>query len=139
MTVAKPIKSHSQIFLSCSRADRVLAKKIAAELQKSGLKVVRLQRLESGNEDSLRYALSKSAAMVAVHSRHTDVPASLLFEIGAMYGSEKPVFVIVDRPNMKLPFSVSNLRVIAKNRIEQIAEELLSYSQHGSRLSEVIH
>jgi nucleoside 2-deoxyribosyltransferase len=108
-----------QIFLSFALADRRLAEKITDTLQRSGLKVVSPEELEPGREYSktIRDALLKSAAIVVVLSGQTDaVPASVLFEIGAAFGAEKPIFVIVDKPDAKLPFETSKLRILPLSR-----------------------
>ena len=51
-------------------------------------------------------------------------PASVLFEIGAAVGAEKPIYVIVDRPSGKLPFGAPGLQVLPLNRLDEIARKL---------------
>jgi ABC-type branched-subunit amino acid transport system substrate-binding protein len=121
------MRTRPQVFLSYSMSDRQLAAKIAVSLEDAGLRVVRPEDLEPGHEysNAVRDGLLKSAAMVVVLTQN-EMPARVLFEIGAAFGAEKPIFVVVDAPSTRLPFDASKVRVLPMSRIEEIADELLS-------------
>jgi hypothetical protein len=53
-----------------------------------------------------------------------EISASVLFEIGAAAGANKPIFVIVSKANVKLPFNVPNLRVLPMQRLEEVVRSL---------------
>jgi hypothetical protein len=130
MTIA-PLKSKKQVFLSYSSADQELANEVAAELTGAGIDVVAQSDLPADETPYqwLRKALPKSNAMVVVLSRLAqgrEIPASVLFEIGAAVGADKPIYLIVDDPSAKLPFHVRNLRVLPLNRVEEIARAVVS-------------
>lgn len=130
MTLPATISPPS-IFLSYSLHDRHLADDVARVLAGSGLTVVRMSDLEPGGEytDSIRRALRKSAAVVVVLSqvsRRRELPASVLFEVGAAVGADKPIFVVIDEPSAKLPFNVPHLEVLPTTRIEEIAHRLVA-------------
>jgi hypothetical protein len=129
MSTEVALKTQPQVFLSFSLSDRQFASTVADELQRAGLSVVRMSDLGAGDEytEEVRGALRRSAAVVValpeVSSRH-DVPASVLFEIGAAVGAEKPIYVIVDRPSTKLPFGAPGLQVLPLSRLDEIARKL---------------
>jgi hypothetical protein len=78
-------------------------------------------------DDTVRTALRQSAAVVAVlsgASRRHDMPANVLFEIGAAIGARKPIYVVVDDASAKLPFGAPDLRVLPLNRLDEVAREL---------------
>ena len=134
MTTQVASKTQPQVFLSFSLSDRGFANKVADELQRAGLSVVRMVDLGAGGEytEEVRRALRRSAAVVVALSdispRH-EVPASVLFEIGAAVGAEKPIYVIVDRPIAKLPFGAPGLQVLPLNRLDEIAQRLIEDSR----------
>ncbi|HTW95183.1 MAG TPA: toll/interleukin-1 receptor domain-containing protein [Tepidisphaeraceae bacterium] len=120
--------------MSFALRDRRLAIKVAHILSESGLNVVRPDELEPGGEYSaaVRDAMRRSAAMVVVLSQAAieseQIPSSVLFEIGAGFGAEKPIFVVTDNPGAKLPFGTPKLRILPASRVEEIADELLARS-----------
>jgi TIR domain len=135
MTLTATTSTQPQVFLSFALRDRKLAGRIATILSKSGLKVVRpdeLVPIGSEYSDEVRQALHQSAAVVVVLSqaatRAEQIPASVLFEIGAGFGAEKPIFVVMDRPVAKLPFDTSRVQILPTSRVEEIAAGLLAHS-----------
>src|SRR5437588_7535941 len=104
------VKTQSQIFLSFAQSDRKLAQQVGLALEEAGLKVVRTDELKLGGaytkvvRDALRRSDAVVVALSSVSPRH-EVPASVLFEIGAAVGAAKPIFVVVEEPTTKLPFS----------------------------------
>lgn len=119
-------RTRPQVFLTYASADRQLAAKVADFLADAGLTVVRPEDLESGHEysNAIRTGLMKSAAMVVVLGR-AEMAATVLFEMGAAFGAEKPVYVVVDAPTTRLPFDTSKVQILSMSRIEEIADELL--------------
>jgi hypothetical protein len=120
------LKTQRQVFVSFAPPDRMLAEKVVTELEGSGLKVVRIDKLQPRGEysDSIRSALHSSDAVVTVLAKVSDrdqLPASVLFEIGAAVGAGKRIFVVVDEMAGRLPFNASNLVVLPMNRIGEIA------------------
>jgi hypothetical protein len=123
------IRTRPQIFLSFALSDRELAEKVDLALREAGVKVVRMDKLGGhvGYTDVVRNALHKSDAVVVALSnisRRHDVPASVLFEIGAAVGAEKRIFVVVEEPTTKLPFTAPHLEILPANRVSEIAEKL---------------
>src|SRR5687767_15451286 len=96
MTAAQLVRTKPRVFLSFALEDRLMAAEVARVLSSSGIRVVSMGDAETGNEytDSVRRALGSSAAVVAVLSgisKRRDIPASILFEIGAAVGAGKPI------------------------------------------------
>jgi hypothetical protein len=118
-----------EVFFSFALSDRKFAGEVADELRRSGLFVVQMSDLGAAGEynDQVRRALRRSAAVVVplpnLSARH-DVPASVLFEIGAAVGAEKPIYVIVDQPSGKLPFGAPGLQILPLNRLDEIARKI---------------
>jgi methylmalonyl-CoA mutase cobalamin-binding subunit len=130
MTAPASLGTKPRIFLSFALEDRQLAADVAARLSSAGLDVFTTGDVESGEEytNATRRAMTRSAAVVAVLagvSRKREIPASILFEIGAGVGAGKPIFVVVDDPSAKLPFNVPNLQVLPTSRLDEIARRLL--------------
>jgi nucleoside 2-deoxyribosyltransferase len=118
-----------QVFLSFASTDRPLADRVDAALTKAGLTVVRMDGLGSKGEytDVVRSALNESDAVVVALSgagRRQDIPASVIFEIGAAMGAEKHIYVVVEESTNKLPFSVRHLEMLPFNRVNEIADKL---------------
>src|SRR2546423_14120514 len=123
------VRAQPQVFLSFAYGDRELARDISAKLAAAGVDVVQMDTLEPGGQytDNVRGALHDSNAVVVVLSdvsRRREFPASVLFEIGAAAGADKPIFVIVEDMTAKLPFNISHLHVLPVNRVEEIAQRL---------------
>lgn len=77
--------------------------------------------------EEIRKALRRSAAVVVALpnvSAKLEIPASVLFEIGAAIGAEKPIYVIVDRGSGKLPFGAPGLQMLPLSRLDEIARKL---------------
>jgi hypothetical protein len=131
MTATASLRTKPGIFLSFALEDQSLAADVAARLSAAGLDVFSTQDVESGDEytDATRQAVNRSAAVVAVLSRpsgRSEVPASILFEIGAGVGARKPIFVVVDDATAKLPFGVPNLHVLPTSRLDEIARRVIA-------------
>jgi nucleoside 2-deoxyribosyltransferase len=127
------VKTQPQIFLSFARSDRALAEKVNGALREAGVKVVRMDELRAGGEytNSVREALHESDAVVVALSsvsRRHDVPASVLFEIGAAVGAAKRIFVVVEDATTKLPFTAPQLEILPANRVNEIADRLSAHS-----------
>ena len=117
------------VFLSYALHDRHAADEVAGALRGAGLSVVQMSELEPGGEytDTIRQALGRSSAIVVVlpkMSARRELPASVLFEIGAAVGADKPIFVIVDEPTAKLPFNVPHLHILPRARLDEVARQL---------------
>jgi hypothetical protein len=89
------------VFLSFAARDQELAGEVAELLRHARLDVVRVDELSPSGEytDEVRRALGTSAAVVVVlarTARRRDVPAGVVFEIGAAVGAGKRIFVVTD-------------------------------------------
>ncbi|HSU66149.1 MAG TPA: toll/interleukin-1 receptor domain-containing protein [Tepidisphaeraceae bacterium] len=129
MTTRTMVTTRPEVFLSFAMSDREMADEVASDLSRAGLDVVRVDELGTGSEytDTVRSALRRSAAMVVVLSDASsahDIPAGILFEIGAAAGAGKPIYVIVQKSTAKLPFSVPNLQVLPITRLDEVARQL---------------
>lgn len=135
MTTDVALKTRPQVFLSFSLADREFASEIADELRRSGLTVIGMSDFGSASEytEEIRNALRSSAAVVValpiISAKH-EIPASVLFEIGAAVGAEKPIYVIVDGPSGKLPFGAPGLQMLPLNRLDEIARTMIDDPDH---------
>lgn len=127
--ISTTVKTQPQIFLSFARADHELAERIGTIFQKAGIKVYRMDQMGIRGEysEAVRKALLRSDAVVVALSsipRQQDFPASVLFEIGAAMGAEKDIYVVVEEPTAKLPFSVRHLEILPVSRVNEIADKL---------------
>ena len=100
-----------QVFISFAAADRDLAGRVVASLRAGGVDVVGMRDFETSGsyDDEVREAITASEAFVvalSVVGRRQEIPAAVLFEIGAATGAGKPIFVVVDEPTGTLPFRV---------------------------------
>jgi methylmalonyl-CoA mutase cobalamin-binding subunit len=123
------VKTRPQIFLSFAQSDRRLAEQVGSALHDAGLTVVQMDQLlaRRAYDDTVRSALRESDAVVVALSsvsRRHEVPASVLFEIGAAVGAAKPIFVIVEEATAKLPFNAPQMEVLPVNRVNEIADRL---------------
>ena len=121
--------ARKQVFISFSPPDREMAAQVARDLRSAGLKTVSMDQLDTHGEytDSVRSALGESDAIVTVLRRVSNreqIPASVLFEIGAAVGAGKYIFVVVGEMSGRLPFNVPHLQVLPLNRIGEIATKL---------------
>jgi hypothetical protein len=129
MTGNPVTETRQQIYLSYALSDRSLAEKVAAILTQSGVAVIRFDQAAPTGvySDSLRQTLRRSAAVVVVLSelaQRPDIPANLLFEIGAAVGAGKPIYVVVETMTHPLPFGAPDLQVIPLSRVQEIAHRL---------------
>ena len=119
-----------QVFLSYSLADAEAARDVLRRLRAADIEVYdALARPRPGSdwEDQLRLALEACNAVVIVLGRIGDrqqVPANILFEIGAASQAGKPIYVLLRDPADRLPFRVSGLTVLPLNNVDAIARQL---------------
>jgi hypothetical protein len=118
-----------KVFLSFAWSDKELAADLSDSLERAGLHVTRVDEVAPRGQysDRLRDAVRESAAVVVFLSdvvRRRDIPASVLFEIGAAVGANKPIYVVVERMTEKLPFNAPDLHVLPLNRAQEIAQHL---------------
>jgi len=90
-----------------------------------------MEEFSAGGEytAAVRTAVRQSAAMVAILpdvSRRHDIPANVLFEIGAAVGARKPIYVVVGDSSAKLPFGAPDLHVLPITRLDEIARSLIA-------------
>src|SRR5438552_17659079 len=96
------------VFLSFPVADRAFAEQVASALRDSGLEVVSTHDVEPGGDytNDVRRALAGSKAVVVALtniSKRQEIPASVLFEVGAAVGADKPIFIVLDQASASLP------------------------------------
>jgi hypothetical protein len=125
----KTIKVTSTVFLSFAARDQEMAREVAELLTRAALDVVRVDELSLSGEytDEVRRALGASAAVVVVLARiarRHDLPAGVLFEIGAAVGAGKRIFVVADDLTDGLPFGAPRLQVLPIGRVDEIARLL---------------
>lgn len=129
-----PVITRPSVFLSYTPSDRDLASGVSTALRRAGIAVTSVDELEPGGEYSehVRQALHLSDAVVVVLStvgRRREIPAGVLFEIGAAAGANKPIYVVVDEAATKLPFNISHLEVLPASRVGEIAQHLMRASE----------
>jgi nucleoside 2-deoxyribosyltransferase len=129
MTSQVATRIKPQVFLTYALADREFADEVTRELALSGLNCVSMNEFSADGEytEAIRKAVRQSAAVVAILSgvsRRHDVPANVLFEIGAAIGARKPIYVVVDDPSIRLPFGAPDMHVLPITRIDEIARHL---------------
>jgi hypothetical protein len=131
-TVARPT-----VFLSSAAADADFAREVAEELTRAGAEIWEIGDVAASGKytHEVRRALDRSGAVVVALARSADrreIPASVLFEIGAASGAQKPVFVVVDSPISRLPFSVPGMQVIPFNRVGEVPQLIRAAEQGNS-------
>lgn len=128
MSTTTAVKS---VFVTFPADERDLARQVRDEFQQAGLETYSGHDIESGVpwEDYLREALKQAAAIVVIlarASRRSDIPDSILFEIGAASSAEKPIHVFVGERGVSLPFSLTGMQIHAISDASRIARQIAS-------------
>src|SRR4051812_37665811 len=114
MAGQKQVTTHPKVFLSFPLGDSDLAAEVSRTLSAAGIEVTTFAGIDDRESysDEVRSGLRQSDAVVVVLStiaQRREIPASVLFEIGAATGANKPIFVIVQSMDQKLPFNVPGM------------------------------
>jgi hypothetical protein len=123
------VKAQPKVFLTFAAADRVFAGDVADSLRLLGAKVSSFASVASGDTytDAIRRAIQRSNAVViplGQVSRRGELPANVLFEIGAAIGAGREIYVVSRDVAARLPFEVPRLHVLPLSRIDEIIREL---------------
>jgi hypothetical protein len=116
------------VFLSYSLHDAGVAAVVRQALTEGGLDVFTSDRLKSGEDwgEQIQNALVVSQALVIVVSRPSELPPSMLVELGAAIAWKKPVFVLLDGiSRSQLPTFLQSFNIHPISKLPQVIAEIL--------------
>lgn len=116
------------VFLSYSLHDASVAAVVRQALSEGGLDVFTSDRLKSGEDwgEQIQKALVVSQALVIVVSRPSDLPPSMLVELGAAMAWKKPVFVLLDGiSRSQLPTFLQSFKIYPISKLPEVMAEIL--------------
>ena len=116
------------VFLSFSFHDASVAAVVRQALIEGGLDVFTPDSLKSGEDwgVQIQRALVMSQALVIVVSRPSELPPSMLVELGAAMAWKKPVFVLLDGiSRSQLPTFLQSFNVFPISKLPQVVAEIL--------------
>jgi hypothetical protein len=118
-----------KVFISYTHKDAGLARRVAREVEKSGgrayfdpISFNQAAKLTAEARD----ALGEANAMVAIVNRNSARSPRLNYEVGAAFGLDKKVAVIIadDLQPKELPPPLRSFEVVDARQIERLVEEL---------------
>jgi hypothetical protein len=116
------------VFLSFSLHDASVAAVVRHALTDGGLEVFTSDSLKSGEDwgEQIQKALVVSQALVIVVSRPSELPRSMLVELGAAMAWKKPVFVLLDGiGRSQLPAFLQGFNIYPVSRLAEVVAEIL--------------
>ncbi len=128
MKASTTLSAQARIFLTYAAADRRFAAEVADALELLGAKVSSFDSMANGDQynDAIRRAIRESDAVVVPLGRLSapdDLPANVIFEIGAAAGAGRAIYVVSRDVSTRLPFDVPHLNILPMNRIDEIVRK----------------
>src|SRR5947208_1524390 len=118
----------SDVFLSYSPRNEMLAAQVKARLADEGLLVVSPRDLGNGRQLASRFreAIAESQAMVVIVSEPYVLPTNLVIEVGAALAWEKPIFVLASNADPEsLPAFLQEGKVFSYQSLDAVIDSIL--------------
>ncbi len=116
------------VFLAFSMRDASIAAVVRQALAEGGLDVFTSDAMKSGEDwgEQIQRALVASQALVVVLSRPSELPPSMLVEVGAAMAWKKPIFVLLDgMPRTQVPAFLQGFRIYPIAKLSEVVAAIL--------------
>jgi hypothetical protein len=127
--MTKAINKVCDVFISHAASENGVASEIAAGLKSAGLEAFHVGMLEPGADigDALWQALAECRALIAIISPGAPMPAMGMVEIGAAFGWNKPIFLLLNGPSStRLPPGLDKYAVYPMSRLDEVIRSIQS-------------
>jgi hypothetical protein len=125
MKSSTTVKAPPKIFLTYDPADKPFAAEVSAVLARLGADVSSFDSISAGEQygEPIRKAIRSSDAVVLPlepRSRRSELPANVLFELGAATAADRAIYLVSRDASVRLPFELPRLQILPMTRINEI-------------------